>query len=101
MVPAALEKARAYAEKHVQAADAAKSDPALLATHAGSHEDRTHIVEREGRHGVRFVDVGGKSLDVADIQKRAKEGERRSKVRAKRRERKIAALVETKQKHAD
>ena len=45
-----------------------------------------------------FVDVGGKFLDVKDIQKRAKEGERRSNVRAKRRARKIAALVDTKQK---
>ena len=95
---AALEKARAYAEKHLQAADAAKSDPALLATHAGSHEDGIRIVERSGRPDVKFVDVGGKFLDVADIQKRAKEGERRSKVRAKKRERKIAALAATKQK---
>ena len=82
----------------MQAADAAKSDPKLLASHSSSHENRTHLVEREGRPAVMFVDVGGKFLDVKDIQKRAKEGERRSNVRAKRRARKIAALVDTKQK---
>jgi hypothetical protein len=42
------------------------------------------LVEREGRPAVRFVDVGGKFLDVRDRKERIKAAERRKRAREKK-----------------
>jgi len=93
VLPSALSHARAYADTHKKKEVDAKSDPSLLASKSAVAPGAVHIAAREGRPAVHFVDVGGKFLDVKDRVRRMKEGERRSKVKAKRRER-IAMLAQ-------
>ncbi|PCH34068.1 hypothetical protein WOLCODRAFT_94781 [Wolfiporia cocos MD-104 SS10] len=84
----ALQRARHdELEKHRQVAEAkaAKADvPPII------HNE--HVVERLGRPTLRFIDVGRLYVDVNDRIRRIKESERRSRLRARRRERKVQAI---------
>ena len=78
-----------------------KSDPVLLGDkhlppEAFSQEPEVPsevIATREGRPDVRFVDVGGKYIDVKDRKRRIAEGERRSRLREKRQVKKQAEIA--------
>ncbi|KAH8102378.1 eukaryotic mitochondrial regulator protein-domain-containing protein [Cristinia sonorae] len=85
MVTARLQTARSHARKFAQAAEDAKSDPKLLGRRSKPSGDNVHVVERPGRTTLKFVDIGGKFLDVNDRVRRMKEGERRVKLKGKRR----------------
>lgn len=54
--------------------------------------DQIHVLEREGRADIRFVDVGDQFVDKKTEQRRQKAIERRSSMRARRHERKLHAL---------
>ncbi|KAI0073951.1 hypothetical protein K474DRAFT_1666025 [Panus rudis PR-1116 ss-1] len=90
VVAQALEAARAYAQKHKQMDEAKKNDPVLLGIPSSesltASGDKVRIVTRPNRPAMKFVDVGGKFLDVKDRVRRMKESERRSRIKAKRRE---------------
>ncbi len=49
----------------------------------------SNIVARNSRPSLKFVDVGGKFLDVEDRKRRLRASERRSKLRARRSERRL------------
>jgi hypothetical protein len=49
---------------------------------------KVQVVEREGRPTVKFVDVGGKFLDVVERKQRIKAGERRRRIKNQRKEEK-------------
>ncbi|KAJ3556706.1 hypothetical protein NM688_g1876 [Phlebia brevispora] len=99
VLPRLLERARAASERHKLVDQVNKSDPELLGEDISEdHELGTSfVVERGNRPAVKFVDVGGKFLDVKDRRRRMQEGERRSKLRTKRRLRKLQSLEAGKQ----
>ncbi|OBZ79065.1 hypothetical protein A0H81_01445 [Grifola frondosa] len=75
ILPAILAKSRADAEKHSKAEAEARSNEGLTVfQHEESHE---HIVERPGRPSIKFVDVGGKFLNIREQMHRRKDAERR------------------------
>ncbi|KAI0347972.1 hypothetical protein BDW22DRAFT_1479855 [Trametopsis cervina] len=59
---------------------------------ASSKSVKVHVVEREGRANIQFVDVGHQFMDKKAEQKRVREAERRSQTRARRQTRKAEAL---------
>lgn len=64
-----------------------KNDPELLGLRPSTLViDKVKLVIRENRPTMKFVDVGGRFLDVNDRVRRIKESERRSRIKAKRRE---------------
>jgi len=85
-MPGILQHARQTAEKHVQAAEHAKSDPKIL----GQHRDNPLKVQllssgnTPGRPMIEFVDVGGKFINVKEHTARAKESVRRRTIRDKK-----------------
>ena len=95
VLPGRLETARSHAQRLTQASEDAKSDAKMLGLHgkpAADHE-RVHIVERAGRPTIKFIDVGGKFLDVKDRTRRMKESERRQRLRGKRRSHAVGSAV--------
>lgn len=97
VVADALNFARAYAQKHKKISEEQKNDPKLLGLRPSTIVvDKVKLVVRENRPAVKFVDVGGRFLDVEDRLRRIKEGERRSKIRTRNREQKEAELKERK-----
>ncbi|TCD62155.1 hypothetical protein EIP91_007283 [Steccherinum ochraceum] len=76
-----LETARSQTQELKQAAEDAKSDAKLLGRPIDSPPHRTtvRVVKRPGRSTLKFVDVGGKFLDVRDRVRRMKEGEHSSR----------------------
>jgi len=56
------------------------------ATSTSKNETKVNMVERPGRPAIKFVDVGNMFLDDKDRERRVKESERRTKVRARIRE---------------
>lgn len=89
-----MERARAASDRHKLLAELVRSDPELLGEDLSEdHEFRApFIVERGNRPSIKFVDVGGKFLDVKDRRRRMQEGERRSQLGKKRRTRKLRML---------
>jgi len=58
------------------------------ATHAPK-PGSIHVLEREGRANIQFVDIGDQFVDKKAEQRRLKDAERRSKLRARRQSRKM------------
>ena len=81
-----------------------KDDPELLGDQNTARDvsdnlldiSKQLIVERGNRPAMKFIDVGGKFIDVKDRRRRMSEGARRSRLRKNRRPRKIQALKATK-----
>jgi hypothetical protein len=69
----------------------AKSD-LLFMPRYGNNPPKVNLVQREGRPPVKFIDVGGKFVDVKDRVKRIKQAERR---RRKKDEKQAARVLET------
>ena len=100
-MPRALENARAALEAKKASRAMHKSDPAFLGDkhlppEAFEHEPVVPaevISKREGRPDVKFVDVGGKFIDIKDRKRRIAEGERRSRIRQRRREKRLAEIA--------
>ncbi|KAK7686702.1 hypothetical protein QCA50_010302 [Cerrena zonata] len=87
VVADALDFARAYAQKHKKITEEQKNDPKLLGLRPStSVVDKVKLVTRDNRPDVKFVDIGGRFLDVGDRLRRIREGERRSKIKTRRRE---------------
>ncbi|EGN93182.1 hypothetical protein SERLA73DRAFT_146090 [Serpula lacrymans var. lacrymans S7.3] len=86
LMPDILEKARQDMEKQIKETRDAKSHPTLVPRFQGKDHDKIKFVKPEGRPAIKFVDVGGKFLDVNDRKRRIAESERRSKVKARRKE---------------
>ncbi|KZT08569.1 uncharacterized protein LAESUDRAFT_696657 [Laetiporus sulphureus 93-53] len=86
IIPAELE--RAATVHHEKAKQEASLKLILARVPPVKHE--THIVEKEGRPPIEFVDVGSKYVDIDDRLRRLKESERRSQLKAKRRARKAS-----------
>ena len=85
-MPGVLQRARQTAEKHIQAAEDAKSDPQILGRYKGN-PPKVQILPSGntlGRPMIEFVDVGGKFIDVKEHTARAKESVRRRTVRDKK-----------------
>jgi len=84
-MPGILRHARQTAEKHVKAAEDAKSDPKIL----GRHKDNPPKVQllpsgnTPRRPMIEFVDVGGKFIDVKEHRARARESARRRSIKDK------------------
>ncbi|KAF9785710.1 hypothetical protein BJ322DRAFT_1055930 [Thelephora terrestris] len=86
VMPGILQQARETAEKHVQAAEDAKSDPKILGRHKGN-PPKVQLLpsgKTPGRPKIQFVDVGGKFIDVKEHMVREKESARRRTVRQKK-----------------
>ena len=85
-MPSILQHARQTAEKHVQAAEDAKFDPKII----GQHKDSPPKVRllpsgnTPGRPMIKFVDVGGKFVNVKEHTARARESARRRSVKDKK-----------------
>ena len=85
-MPSVLRHARQTAERHVQAAEDAKSDPKII----GRHKDNPPKVQSlpsgntSGRPMIEFVDVGGKFINVKEHVARARESTRRRAIRDKK-----------------
>jgi hypothetical protein len=85
-MPGFLQHARQTAEKHIQAAEDEKYDPKIL----GRHKDNPPKVQLlpsgnvPGRPMIKFVDVGGKFVDVKEHRTRAKASARRRTVKDKK-----------------
>jgi hypothetical protein len=74
-------------ENHQRALDAqhkgyrdAKSDPLVMPRYP-NNPPKVNVIQREGRPAVKFVDVGGKFVDVKDRLKRIKLAERRQRMK--------------------
>lgn len=85
VMPGVLQHARQTAEKHVQAAEDAKSDPTILGQHHGNPPKIQLLSSGNtpGRPTIEFVDVGGKFINVKEHTARAKESARRRSVKDK------------------
>jgi len=86
VMPGVLKDARRSGQRHVQAVEAAKSDPRILVRYAGN-PPQVQIVpsgSAPGRPTTKFVDVGGKFIDVKDHTRRLKESDRRKRMREKK-----------------
>lgn len=93
MVADALDFARAYAQKHKKITEEQKNDPKLLGLRPSTVVvDKVKLIVRDNRPNVKFVDVGGRFLDVDDRLRRIRECERRSKIRTRKREQKKEEL---------
>jgi len=88
ILPTNLERTRIEERKRSRAIEEAKAASAGIPP--WKHEE--HIVEVPGRPTWKFVDVGGKYVDVDDRLRRMKESERRSRLRSQRRARKDAIV---------
>jgi len=86
LMPGVLQHARQTAERHVRAAEDAKSDPKILGKHEGSPQKVQLLPsgKASGRPMIEFVDVGGKFIDVKEHTARAKESARRRSVKDKK-----------------
>jgi len=74
-------------ENHQKALDArhkgyrdAKADPLVMPRYA-NNPPKVNVIQRDGRPAVKFVDVGGKFVDVKDRLKRIKLAERRRRMK--------------------
>lgn len=100
-MPRILENARAAIQQRKAARAVHKSDPVLLGDkhlpeEAFSQEPVVpgeFVATRENRPDVKFVDVGGKYIDVKDRRRRIAESERRSRLREKRQLRRVAEIA--------
>jgi len=85
IMPGVLEHARQTGMKWAKMAESAKSHAQILGVRA-DNPPKTQILpsgSTPGRPMTRFVDVGGKFVDVKEHAKRLKESERRRKVKGK------------------
>lgn len=64
--------------------------------HPTARPEQIHVLEREGRANVQFIDVGEQFMDKKTEQRRLKIAERRSQLRARRHARKMEELLATK-----
>ena len=86
-MPGVLQHARQTAEKHVRAAEDAKSDPKILGKHKGN-PPKVQLLpsgHTPGRPTIEFVDVGGKFINLKEHTARVRESARRRTVRDKKR----------------
>jgi len=86
VMPGILEAASQEAAARKKAQEAAKSNPRLTPEYHSKVNERVKMVHAAGRPSVKFVDVGGKFLDLKSIARREQESERRSKIRAKKKQ---------------
>lgn len=86
LMPGVLRHARQTAERHVRAAEDAKSDPKILGKHEGNPQKVQLLPsgKSSGRPMIEFVDVGGKFIDVKEHTARTKESARRRSVKDKK-----------------
>jgi hypothetical protein len=86
VMPGVLQHARQTAENHVRAAEDAKSDPKILGRHKGNPPKNQLLPSgrARGRPMIKFVDVGGKFINLKEHTARVKESARRKTVRDKR-----------------
>ncbi|KAH7922695.1 hypothetical protein BV22DRAFT_1070087 [Leucogyrophana mollusca] len=87
IMPAILENARSEAQAAIKAERDAKSHPSLVPRFSGKDHQKVKVVApRPGRPAIKFIDVGGAFLDVDDRKRRIQEGERRAKLKARKKE---------------
>jgi len=86
ILPGIIAKSRMDASSVRRSTEAHKSDPNLVPRHHDTPKEKVLIVSKPGRPAVKFVDVGGKFIDVDERLRRIAESERRSKIKAKNRE---------------
>ncbi|KAG5652569.1 hypothetical protein H0H81_004529 [Sphagnurus paluster] len=100
IVPASLEHAKAAAKRYAKAQEAYKSNPKLMPRvqdHTTQRpREKVQVIEKTGRPSLKFVDVGGHFIEVDSRLKRIAESERRSKIKARKHEEKLAAALERK-----
>jgi hypothetical protein len=85
-MPGILQKAKDDAAAAAAKRYAEKSAEGVMPRFPGflNNPPTVQLVEREGRPAVKFVDVGGKFLNVDERMQRIKDGERRRKVKDKK-----------------
>jgi len=98
IVPGSLAHAKAAAKRFAQAAEAGKSNKKLMPRIKDTEVIKTpkskiQVSTKSGRPTIKFVDVGGKFINVDERLRRITEGKRRAKVTARKAEDKRAALL--------
>jgi hypothetical protein len=83
IMPSILQKAKDDAASTKAKGRAEKSTNELMPRFPGflNNPAKVHLVKREGRPDIKFVDVGGKFLDVRDRKERMKRSERRRRIK--------------------
>jgi hypothetical protein len=83
VVPRALEKAQQDGESAKLSAEKRKSSSKLMKRFSDTPLEKVKIVEKPGRPTMKFIDVGGKFMDVDERLRRMAESQRRAKVKAR------------------
>ncbi|KAF8665316.1 hypothetical protein AX16_000336 [Volvariella volvacea WC 439] len=89
ITPTSLEAAKARAKEYAQQAERAKADPVLMPKVPNTATIKTprsgvQVVTKPGRPALKFVDIGGKFLDVDERLHRIAGGERRARMKLKK-----------------
>ena len=98
-MPASLQKAKAAAKRFAQAAEMEKSNPKLMPRIKDTDTIKTpktkvQVSEMPGRPTIKFVDVGGKFINVEERLRKVAQAERRARITARKAQEKKAALLE-------
>lgn len=96
ILPGALEQAKLRGKQYVQEAEDAKSARKLMPRFRNTPTIKTprnkvQIISKKGRPQLKFVDVGGKFLEVDERLRRIADAERRAKRAAEKAAEKKAA----------
>jgi len=86
IMPGVLEDARQSGLRHAELLERAKSHPQILRPHL-HNPPKVQLVpsgSAPGRPATKFVDVGGKFIDLKEHAKRTKESDRRKRLTAKK-----------------
>src|ERR1700731_1038982 len=81
-----LQKAKEDAAAAAARRSAEKSAEAMMPRYPGflGNPPPVHLVKREGRPAIKFIDVGGQFLDVDERKERIKNAERRRAMKNKK-----------------
>lgn len=91
IVPSLLEKAQKDGETYRLAEEAHKSSDELMQRFKDTPDDKVKIVSKPGRPTMKFVDVGGKFINVDERLRRIAESERRARIKARRGGKRVAS----------
>ena len=94
-MPASLVKAKATAKRFAQAAEMEKSNPKLMphikdTDTIKTPKSKVQVSQAPGRPAIKFVDVGGKLIDVEERLRKVAQAERRAKITARKAQEKKA-----------